>query len=136
MSGIHDYSDILNIPRPEPRFHHRMPASARAAQFAPFAALTGFSSLIDEAGRTTDEKQILDDREKERISNKLTKLNSEISSRPFVNVTCFIPDKRKSGGSYMTISGNLMKIDICEKQIVFTNGIKTDFDDIIEISRG
>ena len=61
---------------------------------------------------------------------------SEISSRPFVNVTCFIPDKRKSGGSYMTISGNLIKIDTCEKQIIFTNGIKTDFDDIIEISRG
>ena len=67
MSSIHDYSDILNIPRPEPKDHPRMSMSDRAAQFAPFAALTGFSEVIREIARTTENKLQLDDQEIETL---------------------------------------------------------------------
>ena len=133
MPGIHDYDDILSMKRPEPRFHHRMPMADRAAQFAPFAALTGFSEVIHEAGRTTDEKKMLDDREKERINRKLVFLQSKIMMQPFVIVKFFVPDRKKEGGSYLTISGNLKKIDTYEKCIAFSNGLKINFEDIFEI---
>ena len=110
-----------------------MPMADRAAQFAPFAALTGFSEVIHEAGRTTDEKKMLDDREKERINRKLIYLQSKIMLQPFVIVKFFVPDRRKEGGSYLTISGNLKKIDTYEKCIAFSNGLKINFEDIFEI---
>ena len=133
MPGIHDYDDILSMERPEPRFHHRMPMADRAAQFAPFAALTGFSEVSHEAGRTTEEKKMLDDREKERINRKLIYLQSKIMLQPFVIVKFFVPDRRKEGGSYLTISRNLKKIDTYEKCIAFSNGLKINFEDIFEI---
>lgn len=133
MSSIHDYSDIIDIPRPEPRFHQRMPLPDRAAQFAPFAALTGYSEVINEAGRYTDEKRQLDDWEKERINRKLNALQSRIKLQPYVTVTCFIPDKRKNGGSYLTFSGNLKKIDTYEERLTFANGMNVVFDDILEL---
>lgn len=133
LSSIHDYDDILLIERPEPQFHQRMPLSARAAQFAPFAALTGYSEVIREIGRTTEEKKILDEREKEIINRKLVILKSKIKEKPFIRVKFFVPDTRKTGGSYHEISGNLRKIDIYDNCIEFTNGVKISFDDIFEI---
>ena len=133
MTGIHDYSDILLMERPEPRFHPRMPMADRAAQFAPFAALSGFSEVIQEVGRPTDEKRILDEREIDKISRKLTALQSRIKTRPFISVIFFVHDEKKNGGSYLTFSGNLKKIDTYQKQLVFSNGVKIDFEDIFEI---
>ena len=135
MTGIHDYSDIINLPRPEPRFHQRMPIGDRAAQFAPFAALTGFSGVIEETGRVTEEKIHLDDREKERISRKLQRLQDEIKQQPDVTVTFFVPDAKKSGGSYQKFRGKLKKIDSYEKRVIFVNGMKINFDDILKIER-
>lgn len=133
MPGIHDYEDILSIKRPEPQYHTRMPLADRAAQFAPFAALTGYSEVIKEVGRTTEEKRILDEREKERINRKLIALQSRISLQPFVVVTFFTPDEKKEGGTYLTVSGNLKKIDTYENKLILTNGVKIDFEEIIEI---
>lgn len=135
MTGIHNYSDIYNIPRPDLKYHQRMPIADRAAQFAPFAALTGFSGMIEETGRTTEERIILDDKEKERINRRLISLANETGSKPEVQITYFIPDKKKTGGSYQTITGNLNKIDLYNKNIIIKDGVKIEFKDIINITR-
>ena len=136
MTSIHDYSDIIDIPRPEPRYHQRMPLADRAAQFSPFAALTGYSGVISEAGRTTDEKRILDEREKDRINRRLNTLQSRIRQQPFITVTCFVPDKHKEGGCTLSVNGNLKKIDSFSQQLEFVNGVKIPFDDIYDIREG
>ncbi|MBQ4511847.1 MAG: hypothetical protein II969_02565 [Anaerolineaceae bacterium] len=136
MTSIHDYNDILNLPRPEPKRHLRMSLSDRAAQFSPFAALTGYSGVIDEAGRVTEEKIYLDDREKDRINRRLTKLQTQISSRPKVKITVYAPDAKKKGGSYPIYQGRLEKIDTYERLLILTNGSKVKFDDIIRIETG
>ena len=135
MTGIHNYSDIYNIPRPDLKYHQRMPIADRAAQFAPFAALTGFSGMIEETGRTTEERIILDDKEKERINRRLRSLANETASKSEVQITYFIPDKKKTGGSYQTITGNLNKIDLYNKNIIIKDGVKIEFKDIINITR-
>ena len=135
MTGIHNYSDIYNIPRPDLKYHQRMPIADRAAQFAPFAALTGFSGMIEETGRTTEERIILDDKEKERINRRLSSLANETGSKPEVQITYFIPDKKKTGGSYQTITGNLNKIDLYNKNIIIKDGVKIEFENIINITR-
>lgn len=135
MSSIHDYSDILRLPRPEPKFHHRMPLADRAAQFSPFAALTGFFGVIEETGRTTDKKLTLDEREKERINKQLNYLNSRISSHPKVKITYFIPDTKKEGGQYVTTCSSAKKINEYENCIILDNGVKINFDDIRNIER-
>ena len=133
MSSIHDYSDIIDLPRPELKWHQRMPTADRAAQFAPFAALTGYSSVIEEIGRTTEERVILDEREKERINRTLQILQSKIGRHPQVKITRFVTDSKKEGGSYQTIKGRLSKIVTAEKLLILTDGSKVKFDDIIKI---
>ena len=135
MKSIHDYSDIINMPRPEPKRHLRMPLQDRAAQFSPFAALTGFSGVIDEIGRVTEEKIILDEKEKDRINRILISLRSEISQKPLIKITSFIPDTKKEGGSYQTYKGRLLKIDEFEGYLILTNHLKINFDDIISIEK-
>lgn len=133
MTSIHDYSDIINLPRPEPKRHLRMPLSDRSAQFSPFAALTGYSGVIDEADRVTEEKIYLDEREKELINRRLTKLQSQIDRHPKVKITVYAPDLKKKGGSYPTYQDRLEKIDTYERILILTNGSKVKFDDIIRI---
>lgn len=133
MSSIHDYSDIMDLPRPELKWHQRMPIADRAAQFAPFAALTGFSAVIDEIGRTTDERIILDDREKERINRTLLSLQSKINQHPQVSITWFAADTKKEGGSYQTQKVRLEKISTAENLLVLSDGSKIRFEDIIRI---
>lgn len=133
MSSVHDYKDILRIPRPEPKYHQRMPLSDRAAQFAPFAALTGFNDVIEETGRITEDKRMLDEREKSRLNGILNTLQNEIYKHPEVKITYFVPDSKKTGGSYRSIVCSLQKIDAYEKRIIAMNGIKINFDDIFEI---
>ena len=135
MSSIHDYSDILHVPRPEPKYHKRMPLADRAAQFSPFAALTGFYGVIEETGRTTDKKMALDEREKERINRQLNYLNNQINSHPRVKITYFLPDKTKDGGKYVVTSGRIRKINEYENCIILQNGVKINFDDIRDIER-
>ena len=136
MRDIHNYDDIINLPRPEPKNHPRMPIADRAAQFAPFAALTGFSSVIEETARVTEERPTLDDSEKERINRILTSLARHEKEKPLVKVSYFQEDARKSGGHSLTVECPLGKIDSYQKQLVLENGLKIPFRDIIDLSRG
>ncbi len=117
-----DYDDIINLPHYEPKHHPRMSMENRAAQFAPFAALTGYDAAIQESGRLTD--QWIDKSEfgNEKLDRKMEILLSVISQHPTVTIEYFQPDLHKDGGSYLTYTGHIKKIDEYEKNIIMADG--------------
>lgn len=127
-----DYKDIINLDHPVSRKHKPMSIYNRAAQFAPFAALTGYDEVIDETGRTTDSKIELDEYQMVDINNQLLYLESN----PNINATFtyFINDKYKEGGQYITINGNIKKIDIDNHRIILNNKKMINIDDLISIN--
>ena len=96
------YDDIINLPHYEPKYHARMSMYKRSAQFAPFSALVGYDEQVKECSRITDKRLEIDDELKEKISNKLNKINEFIKEYPAVEITYFIPDDKKEGGKYVT----------------------------------
>lgn len=116
-----DYDDILHCPRPPSR-RARMTPGNRAAQFAPFAALTGYDEAVAETARLTDCRRELDDSEKERLNGMLLALAERVEARPEVEVTWFAPDARKDGGAYVTSTGRLKKIDPIAGCLCLTDG--------------
>ena len=103
MSG--QYDDIIRLPHPDSPKHPRMSLYDRAAQFSPFAALTGHSAAIAETGRLTDRRVELDEYEMARVDAELQHLQELLPSRPTASITYFVPDERKNGGSYQTVTG-------------------------------
>lgn len=120
MSG--KYDDIIMLPHPEPRNHPRMSMRDRAAQFAPFSALTGHSAAIAEAGRLTGERIELDESEIAQVDAELQRLQGMLSSKPTVSVTYFQPDEKKDGGSYQTITGVVKRINSIGGTLHFMDG--------------
>ena len=110
-----------------------MSVSERAAQFAPFAALTGYGDAIMETERLTDRKIELSESQKAELDLKLWKFLSRIAEKPKVTVTCFVADERKSGGKYETHSGALRKIDETNRVLWLEDGTKIALKDIFEI---
>ena len=101
--------------------------------FPPFAALTGYDAAIKETGRLTDEKVNLSEEEKEALDRKQQILMEWLGDHPALTITFFVPDEKKSGGAYMTKSGNLKKIDEFERVMLLTDGTKIPLDDVVEI---
>lgn len=128
---IMKYDSIITNSHYTSRSRPHMPIGDRAAQFAPFAALTGYGDAIDETARYTDRKIELDENEKERLDISLAVLQGKIKEQPAVTVTYFVPDERKSGGKYITVSKLLKKIDITHRCMVFTDGEKIKADDVV-----
>ena len=127
------YNDILNIPYPNPEIEKDFPDKMlRAAQFAPFAALTGFDEEIEETARLTDIKVELDEYQKAELNDKLLFLNNSEDDEE-VSITYFVPDKKKSGGAYITKKGIMLKIRDYEKDIIMNDGTEIPIDDIIAI---
>ena len=106
----------------------------RAAQFAPFAALTGYDDAVKEAMRLTDSKPELDENQLEELDQKLADLMTRIEEHPEVTITYFEPDDKKEGGAYITCVGKLKKIDIYEKQLVLTGNRFIRICDIVSIN--
>ncbi len=127
------YEDIINLPHHVSEKHPQMPLSDRAAQFAPFAALTGHDAAIAETARLTSERIDLGDDAKTELDIKLNYLRDFVSFKPEISVTYFKPDSRKSGGSYLTVTGQLKNIDDIERIISLTGGINISADEIIAI---
>lgn len=119
MTG--SYTDILNLPHPTSKKHPRMTRTARAAQFAPFAALTGYNEAIKETSRLTDEQLDLDDTEKDQLNKKLQLLRQNLPRQLPITITFFIPDTQKTGGSYQTITGSVKKIQEYERRLIMTD---------------
>lgn len=130
------YDDIINLDHFEPKNHKRMSTYQRAAQFSPFAALTGYDDLVNETVRITHEKIELSEYEKSLVNEKLVKIKSEIKSLPCVSITYFSKDKIKSGGQYNTIYGYVKSIDMINRFIKLSNNSIIYIDDVynIEIS--
>ena len=127
------YNDILNMPYPNPEIEKDFPDKIlRAAQFAPFAALTGYDEAVEEIARLTDSKIELDEYQKSELNDKLQFIiNSEDDEE--VSITYFVPDKRKSGGAYITKKGIVLKVREYEKDVVMGDGTEIPIDDIIVI---
>lgn len=129
MTG--SYTDILNLPHPTSKKHPRMTRTARAAQFAPFAALTGYNEAVKETARLTDEQLELDDTEKAQLNEKLQLLRQHLPRQLPITITFFIPDTKKAGGSYQTITGPVKKIQEYERRLIMTDGTIIPIDAII-----
>ena len=128
-----DYADIIDQPHYEPKHHPRMSMWNRAAQFAPFAALTGYDAAIRESGRLTDDWVGLSESGNEEMNRKMDWIVSLLPEHPSVTIEYFVPDEHKEGGSYQNYTGNVKRIDEYEKCIEFTDGKSVPFDAIREI---
>ena len=130
---IEDYADILNLPHPVSRTHPPMSRSERAAQFSPFAALTGYDEKIGESARLTMSRGENGDDDTENINLVLNAVFEHIREKPAVTLTYFLPDRRKEGGSFETLSARAVKIDILSRTLALDSGLVIPFDDIREI---
>lgn len=128
-----DYSDIIDHPHYVSKTRPQMSELERAAQFSPFAALTGYDAAISETGRLTDEKIELGEETKAVLDMKQQYLLDTISDQPEITVTYFIPDTKKSGGAYVSVTGNLKRIYEYERLMLLTTGEKIPLDDIMDI---
>lgn len=128
------YEDIINLPHHVSKTRPQMPMSDRAAQFAPFAALTGYDDAVKETGRLTDDKIELEESSLNEVNAKIQLLREKLADAPEVTFTYFRPDDRKDGGAYLTITGTVKKLDDYERQIVLQDGTKVPIDDILDIS--
>ena len=128
------YDDIIHLPHHVSRNHPQMPRSDRAAQFAPFAALTGYEAAVGETARLTAEKRELDAQEAEELNRRLATLISHLPDRPEATIEYFVPDDRKAGGAYVTITGRVRHISVPEKTLVMQDGTVVPIDDIVSIS--
>ncbi|MCD8122282.1 MAG: YolD-like family protein [Clostridiales bacterium] len=131
--SIEEYQDIIHLPHfvSEKRAHMSM--SDRAAQFSPFAALTGYGDAVKETARLTDRRPELDEDEKQILSEKLTLLQAHLSESPTVEITRFHPDQKKDGGVCDTVSGVVKKLDTFQRTISLTDGTTISFDAIVAL---
>lgn len=133
MSSNGKYDDIINMPRHISKKHPQMSLEARSAQFAPFAALTGYDEQIEETSRITCQKKELNEEQKENLNNKLQKIQEQIDMKPEITVTYFIQDLKKKGGEYVTITGNVRKVDKNKHLIILDSKEEILIKDIAEI---
>ncbi len=127
------YDDIIHLPRHVSSTHPHMSVIDRAAQFSPFAALTGYNAAIKETERQTDERVELDEYVKDSLKNRLQIIVDKIKEHPPIAVTYFQPDEKKDGGSYVTVAGRVKKIDLYTRILVMMDGKIIPIDDIIGI---
>src|SRR5574344_2484942 len=130
------YADIIDLPHHVSVTRRHMSIKDRAAQFSAFAALTGYSDEIKETARLTDDKREMDETELEELSLKLAMILARADEKPYITVTYFSSDQKKSGGVYKTVTGNLKKVDEIERTLTLTDGDIIRLDDIIDIESG
>lgn len=137
MSGYeetaHKYDDIIHLPHHQSAVRAHMSLHDRAAQFAPFAALTGYEEAIDETARITDERIVLDETAIERINAELYDISCHLSEKRKVSITYFRPDARKSGGTYLTDIGTVKKVDENRRVLIMDSGMNISMEQIVEI---
>ena len=127
------YDEIMGLPHHVSNTRPQMPMSDRAAQFAPFAALTGYDAAIKETGRLTDERIELDVEALSALDMKYQLLMEALDEAPEVTITYFQPDERKAGGKYVSAVGTVKKIDDFERRITMRDGTRIPMDDVLSI---
>ena len=129
----HQYDDIIDLPHHISATRPRMSMIDRAAQFSPFAALTGYDAAIRETGRLTDARIELSDDKKVILDGKLQILLEQLAQRPEVTITYFEPDHKKAGGAYVSVTGVVKKIDEFQRSIVLEEGTGIAIEQVYEI---
>lgn len=127
----HKYDDIINLPHHTSPGRPRMSVLDRAAQFSPFAALTGYDTAVTETARLTDRRMELDEYEKAVLDERLQLLQKHLSEQPEVTITYFQPDERKAGGAYLSVAGSIKKIDNYARSVIMTDGVKIPIEEIV-----
>lgn len=133
MTDEHKYDDIIDLPHHVSTRHPQMSPMDRAAQFSPFAALTGHDAAIKEMARLTEERGELDESRKEELNERLWLIRERLSERPEITFIYFKPDEKKSGGAYLTVTGKVKRIDEYEHQIHLEDGIILLIENIFSI---
>ncbi len=132
-TGRSPYEDIINLPHHVSPTRPRMSRADRAAQFSPFAALSGYGDAVQETARLTNRRIELDESAKAALDEKLRLLAEVIEDRPEAAITYFLPDRKKAGGEYVTATGQVKKVDAVAQELVMANGRIIPIADIIEV---
>ena len=127
------YEDIINLPHHVSPTRPQMSMQDRAAQFSPFAALTGYDSAVKETARLTEQRIKLDEYEVEALNARIHLIAEHLEYQPEVSITFFEPDERKAGGAYITVTGTVKKIDEYERIILMQGGEKIPMNEVIEL---
>lgn len=127
------YDDIIDLDRPISKKHPPMPMAKRAAQFLPFAALTGFEGEIAEAARLTEAAPELSEDALLALDEQLSLLRQRLPERPEVTLTRFLPDEKKAGGRYETLTGRARRLDEVNRALILADGARIDLDTIVEL---
>lgn len=128
--SLNKYKDIINLPHPVSAKHNKMSLYDRAAQFSPFAALTGFENATSEEARLTSEQKILDENALAEINKRLLRLEENLSQKPLIAITFFKADDKKAGGSYITLNTTIKKIDHYNKLLVTDDAVSIPINNI------
>lgn len=128
------YANIINLPHHVSKMHPQMSISDRAAQFAPFAALTGYDDMVKETARYVDEKRELSEEQYAELNFKLKYITEHLQDEPIVTIIFFVPDSNKEGGKYTTKEGIIKKYDEYKKTFVFTDGTIIPLADVWSIN--
>ena len=128
------YEDIVGLPHHRSATRPHLSPHERAAQFSPFAALTGYGAAVEETARTTEERTELTEEAKRMIEDRLQLLNDRLDEMPTVRVLYFLPDERKAGGAYRTKEGIIRAIEEQERRLIFTDGTAIPIDDLYAVT--
>lgn len=129
----HRYDEIIGLPRPVSKKHKPMTMTERAAQFSPFAALTGYDAAVSETARLTDSRKERDEDMISELNERMRILSEWEYKYPEITVEYFVPDERKFGGAYVTVSGNFKWLDEYERMLVMQDGRRIPIDDIFRL---
>ena len=131
--NIHDYDHIIERPHHRSVIRPPMAHYNRAAQFAPFAALTGYEDAVKETARRTDTQLEVSEKRAALLDERLRILLEQAAERPLVTVTYFQPDAKKDGGAYVTVTGNVRRVDLFDRAVIFTDRRRIRIDDIFDL---
>ena len=134
MYNYGKYDDIINLSHHESKKYPRMSNEARAAQFAPFAALTGYDEVINETSRLTTKRKEINEELKEILDAKLQIIQDKVLANPKITFTYFVSDSKKDGGSYVTVIGKVIKIDEFSQKIILENRTEIPIPEIVDIT--
>ena len=130
MAERFPYEDIVNLPPHISKRHPQPTMIERAARFAPFAAITGYEEMVLEEARVTEERIELDEGTLAMLNEKLNIIHDSLDSEPVIQITYFEPDKKKSGGAYVSVTGTVKRIDEYERLVIMSDGKKIRIDEI------
>lgn len=133
LKDEHRYDDIINLPHHVSKKHPSMSLLNRAAQFSPFAALTGHSEAVRETARLTDSFIELGEDRKRQLDEQLQRIRENLEREPEIEAVYFQPDDKKDGGAYVTVCGRVKRISEYERRIIFTDGTSLPIDYLFSI---